>query len=134
MPKVKVEGKLFTGNVNAAVNRAVDKLRPQAINIVRSNTPVRTGLLKSNWFTEVGRSSNSVTMALHNDTRYASFVEYGTRFMKPRAMARRSMPAIRERFTQILQDELNQELGSDISNISAGISNSLTRFLNSYDG
>jgi len=112
---VKITGKLFTGKVTKAVRRSIRATERDAINILRRNTPVDTGLLRSKWgaIPKTGRGYAQLT--LYNNTYYAGYVEEGTRHMRGRFMARRSLPQIQKVFSENLKKEVNNELGTRLT-------------------
>ena len=92
---VEVDVKLSSGILNGlrpAMRRASLEAKAYAETALREVTPVRTGRLASNWVVK----DNLNGLTLSNQTPYAGFVEYGTRFMRARPMATRVAPAVRE--------------------------------------
>lgn len=54
----------------------------KVLNIAKLRTPVDTGTLRASW--EIGKYNNSdKSITIRNPTQYASFIEYGTRNIKP---------------------------------------------------
>ena len=112
---VKVVGKLFTGKVTQAVRRAIRATEKDAISILRKNTPVDTGLLRSNWGAIPKTGRNFAQLTLYNNTYYAGYVESGTRRMRGRFMTRRSLPQIQVAFRENLQKEVSNELETKLT-------------------
>lgn len=53
-----------------------------ALSHIKAITPVKTGLLRRRWNTEVGKEGNVVVIWLKNNTKYAAAVNYGRRKSK----------------------------------------------------
>lgn len=107
---------VLTG-VGKFIDRAVEKsLAVMELNI-KQNTPVKTGTLKRSITSkkttfgkgEVFTNPNiRITRAgkkMHADLNYAIHVEYGTRYMAPRAMFRKGVEQSEERIKQIFAEE-----------------------------
>lgn len=62
------------------VTQALVAIGQSAFSEMESNTPVRTGFLKSRW----NMQQSSTGFEITNDCEYASFVEFGTGNMSPR--------------------------------------------------
>lgn len=62
------------------VTEALITIGQSAFSDMESNTPVRTGFLKSRWNMRQSQTGFEIT----NDCEYASFVEFGTSRMEPR--------------------------------------------------
>ena len=102
---VRFSGPLFdTRNVEAAIQAATKETLEYGKGIIKERTPVDTGLLKSQWFYRTGEKK------IFNETHYSIFVEWGTRFMSPRAMAQKSLPEIGQHYTNQLSEKLGQRL------------------------
>ena len=102
---VRFSGPLFdTGNVEAAIQAATKETLEYGKGIIKERTPVDTGLLKSQWFYRTAQKK------IINTVYYSIFQEFGTRFMAPRAMARRSLPEIGQHYTNQLSEKLGQRL------------------------
>lgn len=90
---VNFHGPIFqTENVEKAIARATKDTLIYGKRVIKEKTPVDTGLLKSQWFYRTGQRK------IFNEVYYSIFVEAGTRFMSPRAMAQKSAPAIGQRY------------------------------------
>ena len=104
------------------VNRAVEKSIKVMEKNVKVETPVKHGYLRrsiTSIMTGFGKGEvftnpvSSVTKAtskrkgisLHKEVSYAIFVEYGTRFMAPRAMFRKGVGKSQKQIKQIFRDE-----------------------------
>lgn len=60
-------------NIHSALNSTALHLIP----IIKSFTPVKTGLLKSSWNFEVLHGLSGATLVIYNKTFYSKFVEFG---------------------------------------------------------
>ena len=102
---VNFSGPLFqTGNVEAAIQAATRNTLEYGKGVVKARTPVDTGLLQSSWFYRTGAKK------IFNSTDYGIHVEFGTRFMAPRAMAKKSLPEIGEKYEQELSEQMMNRL------------------------
>ena len=91
----------FIQQIKNAVNSAV--LFGEAA-IVR-DTPVDTSFLQNNWKHEEAKQEGSLVYAIiYNNTKYAPYIEYGTRKMKPFMMVRKNIPKIDKQ----LKDDLER--------------------------
>lgn len=82
-------------------------IRRTALNMeteTKSRTPVRTGLLRSSWTTEM---VSELTAIMGTNVNYAVFVEYGTRKMAARPMLTPAVEAVRADFETGITDILN---------------------------
>lgn len=104
---VTFSGKLSTANVDQAIARAGQKVQRPLVSLVQSKTPKRSGHLASQWLSQLSGNGLSVT----NLTKYAPFVEYGTKRFKGREMLTKSVPEMVDRYQQAIADELKAELG-----------------------
>jgi hypothetical protein len=91
--------RLFRGTARAiAIRGALDLTATQGKRWIQQDTPVDTGRLRASFKTRqyvkdarvlfINEARNSA------GTAYFPFVEYGTRFMKPRRMVAKNMPRI----------------------------------------
>lgn len=60
-------------NIHSALNSTATQLIP----IIKSFTPVKTGLLKSSWNFEILHGLSGATLVIYNKTFYSQFVEFG---------------------------------------------------------
>lgn len=60
-------------NIHSALNSTATQLIP----IIKSFTPVKTGLLKSSWNFEILHGLSGATLVIYNKTYYSQFVEFG---------------------------------------------------------
>lgn len=60
-------------NIHSALNSTATHLIP----IIKSFTPVKTGLLKSSWNFEILHGLSGATLIIYNKTFYSLFVEFG---------------------------------------------------------
>lgn len=58
------------------------KIGLHALAHIKALTPVKTGLLRRRWNTEVTKEGNSYVIWLKNNTKYAAAVNYGRRKAK----------------------------------------------------
>lgn len=88
MPGIEITGFAEVADAVGKYKDALEKevldglmqIGQQAFSDMESNTPVKTGFLKSRWnFQETGNGFN-----ITNDCEYASFVEFGTSRMEGR--------------------------------------------------
>jgi len=102
---VNFSGPLFqTGNVEAAIQAATKNTLEYGKGVVKARTPVDTGELESGWFYRTGAKK------IFNEVHHGIFNEWGTRFMEPRSMARKSLPEIGARYEQELSEQTMNRL------------------------
>lgn len=63
--------------IHSALHSALNSTATQLIPIIKSFTPVKTGLLKSSWNFEVLHGLSGATLIIYNKTFYSRFVEFG---------------------------------------------------------
>ena len=81
------KGLLFDpGTRRRQLDRVIKKSLGEGVNLVKSQTPVITGYLKSAWQND--------SESIYNFSEYALFVEEGTRHFNGRFMMRDSLPEI----------------------------------------
>lgn len=64
-------------NIHSALNSALNSTASQLIPIIKSFTPVKTGLLKSSWEFEILHGLSGATLVIYNKIFYSKFVEFG---------------------------------------------------------
>lgn len=97
--------------VSPAIKKATENTLKFGLKLVKSNTPIKTGRMKSSW----NATLEGYGIRWSNDAPYASFVEGGTRRMAPRAPLAKAIPAIRAEFRKQLGRELGNKLAKKIS-------------------
>lgn len=109
---VNYYGKLFAEDleVTPAIARAANIAKTYGLALVKARTPVDKGELKAGW--QARLEGNGIRWS--NDTRYAGFVEFGTRKMAPRAMLTNSIDDIEAVFADALMEEVGVYLAGDI--------------------
>ena len=98
---MKLVGKFFSATARAvAIRGALDLTAVKAHSWIMQATPVDTGLLKRSYrtrqYVDKQYISFSNTAKTPKGVEYFPFVEYGTRFMKPRRMVASNMPRIND--------------------------------------
>ena len=63
--------------IHSALHSALNSTATHLIPIIKSFTPVKTGLLKSSWEFEVLHGLSGATLVIYNKTYYSLFVEFG---------------------------------------------------------
>lgn len=63
--------------IHSALHSALNSTATQLIPIIKSFTPVKTGLLKSSWNFEILHGLSGATLVIYNKTFYSLFVEFG---------------------------------------------------------
>lgn len=63
--------------IHSVLHSALNSTASQLIPIIKSFTPVKTGLLKSSWNFEVLHGLSGATLVIYNKTYYSRFVEFG---------------------------------------------------------
>ena len=63
--------------IHSVLHSALNSTATQLIPIIKSFTPVKTGLLKSSWNFEVLHGLSGATLVIYNKTYYSLFVEFG---------------------------------------------------------
>jgi len=119
---IKYYGKLFDNTrISPAITRAVDATKVDAMKILKGNTPVRTGKLRSGWSV----TSKGFGLEYSNQTPYAIYVEMGTKHFAPRAMLERSIPAISKAFKKNLGKQIAKEM---IKKVIGGVASDETNY------
>ncbi len=112
------------------VNRAVEKSIKVAERNVKANTPVKHGYLrrsiasdmtgfgKGEIFTNpIGsvakKTASKKGISQHKEVSYAVYVEYGTKYMAPRAMFRKGLGQSQKQIKQIFRDEARKVKDAD---------------------
>jgi hypothetical protein len=116
---VRVEGKLFTGNVSAAFFRAANQTKDRALKVTRDRTRVKTGKLRSGWVSQITGGSSSISLAIMNGVEYAVFQENGTKYIPPMMAAAAGLETATSLFQQELQRELTVEIGGSIQSLAS---------------
>ncbi|TFI50989.1 HK97 gp10 family phage protein [Mastigocladus laminosus UU774] len=128
-PSVRVEGKLFSGVPSSAVMRAARKTQKYALTMVQTLSNVDTGLMRRSWYTQLKPGLDGVELSINNDVFYTKYQEYGTRSIRPRLMATRTVPSAVKYFQTELQRELQTELGGAMESFERGIADVFTSVL-----
>jgi len=99
-----------TSKIVNGVDRAVEKSLAVMERNIKVNTPVKHGTLKrSIQSVKTAKGEGEVnTGAGGSEVTYATYVEYGTRHMAPRAMFRKGVAQSQDQIAQIFDEELNQ--------------------------
>ena len=63
--------------IHSALHSALNSTATQLIPIIKSFTPVKTGLLKSSWNFEILHGLSGATLVIYNKIYYSRFVEFG---------------------------------------------------------
>ncbi len=98
--KFKANGPLFNKERRSILKPAIKLTLEFGKSTIQSNTPVRTGNLRSNWAYET--RSNSI----YNLTPYAEFVENGTKRFQGRGMIARSTDDIEQFFIMAVEEQI----------------------------
>lgn len=108
---LKQYGQLYDSkSAKAAVESALAKTQVYGIGLLQGYTPVRTGRLKAGW--SVIREGQGLTWA--NATPYGAYLEFGTRFMKPRPMLTPAIPQIKDYFRKTLVASIGRKAATSI--------------------
>lgn len=103
--------RLFSGNANPAIARALEVAKADGLLALQFVTPVDTGRLKSGWSIQTaGRG-----LRISNPTPYSTYVEMGTRKMRAQPMVSYALPHIQSVFRQALIKELGKQLSMRIT-------------------
>lgn len=103
MGNINFYGELFnSGGITPEIQKALEVARAYGISLVKARTPVDSGLLRANWDAQVQGRGIKWT----NPTSYASYVELGTKKMRPRYMLTDSLPDI----AQVFEEELGKQI------------------------
>src|SRR5262245_16417073 len=86
---------------------AIDVLFKQGELRARSESPVRTGFLRSSIKSEA-TSTGAVLMA---EAPYAAFVDQGTRYMKARPFFTNAVRYIQDNMGRVIQQAINEQAG-----------------------
>lgn len=109
--------KNFQELINRGTKRATNKAANLVANALKQNveyfTPVDTGLLRSNWKTNI--ENDGLIIDIENDTYYAYWVENGHRtvsggWVEGRFMLRRGLHSIEKIIRGIYSSELQEEM------------------------
>ena len=105
-------GALFTTKtLTPEIRKAATATQRYATLLVKANTPVRTGNMRSQWQVK----QEAAGLRFENDAHYAIYVEMGTRFMRARRPLGRALPAITSHFKSQLAKEVGAKLGAEIA-------------------
>ena len=63
--------------IHSALHSALNSTASQLIPIIKSFTPVKTGLLQSSWNFEILHGLSGATLVIYNKIYYSKFVEFG---------------------------------------------------------
>jgi len=74
----------------------------------RVRTPIDTGAMKASWETQ---ETGHLTAITQNPTHYASFVEFGTRFMEARKFMTTAIAETEEVLPKIATEHLKEQAG-----------------------
>lgn len=113
-------GPLFDPNlkITPAIQKAAESTRVFGTLLVKSRTPVRTSLLRSQWETRL--EANGIRF--RNGTYYGLYVEMGTKRMKGRHMLGGALPEIQEHFKTQLAKEIGKSLSAKVlANVDNGV-------------
>lgn len=107
---IKYSGTLWSEpNVTAEVREAMSEVRGFAEQLIQSRTPVDTGKMKSSW--QVNTSDRLLTIS--NPMYYANFIEEGTRKIKPFYCYTGALPAIEQRFKELVIEKIEAKYGGN---------------------
>ena len=112
-------------SIGSSIGIAVEKSLAIMERNIKVNTPVKHGYLRrsiSSKVTKLGQgevftnpigsvtkaTANKKGIAKHKEVSYAVHLEYGTKYMAPRAMFRKGVAQSEERIKQIFADELKK--------------------------
>lgn len=101
---------LFINHAEPKIEKILDETALQVLKDAKLKTPVKTGVLRSNWKV----SSDYLERTIHNNTHYAQYVEKGHRtrngkdFVQGHFMLEKAMRGVEEeldrQFGKILED------------------------------
>lgn len=86
---------LLAGGFDAAVEVAVVQVATAVYNESQTHVPVRTGYLKASGAVEP--AENRFSRYIHYSAPYAAYLEFGTRYMTPRAYLMPALEVVRSR-------------------------------------
>ena len=103
--------------IHSALHSALNSTASQLIPIIKSFTPVKTGLLQSSWNFEILHGLSGATLVIYNKTFYSLFVEFGHfsrsgRWVRGFFMLTKGV----QNAEAILKKELKREIGKIIKN------------------
>ena len=85
--------------------RVVRQAAEEGAHLARSYAPVRTGRLSRSYRAQRDQADSlALTYDVLSDVPYASFVEFGTRFMAPRPHLTPAMEEVRARFGPMVRE------------------------------
>jgi HK97 gp10 family phage protein len=100
--------------IGKAINTAVQKSLAVMERNIKANTPIRHGTLArsitSKMLNPLEGQVDTSQVAGGKEVNYAIFVEYGTRYMAPRAMFRKGVAQSEARIQQIFDEELSKKV------------------------
>ena len=104
----KLRRRFTDDTVNEAVARGINSAMEIGQELVRSDTPVRTGALRASIeIREADPSEQNPSGQIYSNLHYAPFIEYGTsRGTKPAAMFRKNLGPIQNLVRQHVRREL----------------------------
>ncbi len=91
---------IYPGGVQAMLRapQMLEAMRVRAARVkarAQDLSPVDTGLYKRSWHYRTGIKDGRATATVYNTVYYAAYLEYGTRYMRPRRVLTRALDAIR---------------------------------------
>jgi len=103
--------------IHSALHSALNSTATQLIPIIKSFTPVKTGLLKSSWNFEILHGLSGDTLVIYNKTFYSLFVEFG-HFSRSGGWVRGFLMLTKgtQNAKEILKKELKREIERIIKN------------------
>jgi len=105
----------LSNNVQKKIEQAVRQTAQEIIDDTKRHTPVRTGALKAAWRLQKRGSGKFTRYQISNSKKYASFIEDGTRYIRPRRMLANAIARgerrLRSRVAKIIRDENRRAFG-----------------------
>ena len=91
---------IYPGGVQAMLRAPfmLDAMRVRAARVkqrAQDLSPVKTGLYRRSWHYRTGIKRGYATGTVYNTVPYAAFLEFGTRYMRPRLVLTRAAASIR---------------------------------------
>jgi HK97 gp10 family phage protein len=90
----------WTERLRYEIGQELDVVGANMLNLSRSVVPVRTGFLQSTIYYSV--TVEDMNVELGATAEYASYVEYGTRYMSPRPYIRPAVDGLADQFADAI--------------------------------
>ena len=106
--RIKQAAKTMRKGKQTALNGLALKIAEYLAEEAKYRSPIDTGLLKKSW---EASETGELTALTKNETHYASFVEFGTRFMAGQKFLTTAIAETEEALPKLLGEHLEAQIG-----------------------